>query len=281
MKALLIGASGQIGSELAKFLPSKAIEVTGVSRSGNSPAKKTIKFDPFKDDWTVLGKFDIVINAAGIIAEKGDQTFEKVHIGITKKIIENRSLLGEPKIIQISVLGADEASNAAFLNTKAAADKLLLAQKNTFVIRPSIICSHDTMMVKKIRMIKHLTRLSFNHLPFPEKILKTKIQPILVEDLCEFVSCLCYGQPDKNLFELTGPDQMAMKSIFKIAIPDGKFINVSIGFVNFIVKLFPFLMSPAQLDLLMDDNISSQNDFEKITGKRPSKTFVFWKKELQ
>jgi nucleoside-diphosphate-sugar epimerase len=114
----VLGASGQIGSVLTTRLSMDfpEAEVIGCVRKHVSFTSNAsyLCFNPFKDDWRTLGKVDVLINNIGIIEETADLTFEKSHQGLTRLMLENRSLLRNPKLIQVSVLGADTESHSAF-----------------------------------------------------------------------------------------------------------------------------------------------------------------------
>ena len=135
MRIIILGASGQIGSFLFEDLRSK-YTVTGTSRKSST---SLLRFDPFLDDWSALGEADVVINCIGQIQESSSCSFKKIHLGISKKLIENRMLLGDPRIIQISALGASAIHPVEFLRTKGEADDYLLQFPDTVVARPSCL----------------------------------------------------------------------------------------------------------------------------------------------
>src|SRR5687768_12716229 len=102
MKIMILGASGQIGSVIYGALKASN-NVVGTSRRQSG---EFLKFDPFKDDWSALGKCQVLINCIGQIEATSTFKFYKIHVELTQLMLKNRGLIGNPRIIQISALGA-------------------------------------------------------------------------------------------------------------------------------------------------------------------------------
>ena len=145
MRIVVLGASGQIGSVIYNGLKDRHV-VLGTSRKASADC---VRFDPFQDNWHVLGTVDVLINCIGQIEATSSSSFHHIHVDLTKRIIAHRQQIGNPTILQISALGASAAHNVEFLRTKGIADDLLLQHAETAVIRPSIVCTHRTMIVRK------------------------------------------------------------------------------------------------------------------------------------
>ena len=167
MRTVVLGASGQIGKIIYEELK-KSHEVIGTSRNSSS---ELLQFDPFKDSWSVLGKADVLVNCVGQIEATKEFSFQKIHIELTKLIIQNRERLGNPRIIQISALGASKLSELEFFKTKGIADDQLLKNSNTVIVRPSIICTHKTMMVRKMQVLYSISRFTNGLLIVPSSFL--------------------------------------------------------------------------------------------------------------
>src|SRR5688500_8728563 len=118
MRIAILGSTGQIGAYVCDKL---RIDYPEAEILACSRQKKEVyfQFDPFTDPWSKPGKIDVLINSVGIIRETKNMDFKKVHEGLTKLIVQNRETLGNPKVIQLSVLGADRNSASPFLHTKA------------------------------------------------------------------------------------------------------------------------------------------------------------------
>src|SRR5687768_3866943 len=111
MKITIFGAGGQVGTILHEALSNRH-EVTGTSRRASSGL---FPFDPFSDNWSILGKPDVIINCIGQIAATRKSSFTKIHLELTKQIIRNRNVIGNPRIIQLSALGASAIHDVEFM----------------------------------------------------------------------------------------------------------------------------------------------------------------------
>ena len=237
MRIIVLGASGQIGSVIHNGLL-KTHEVIGTSRK---PSPTFKQFDPSHDSWSALGKAEVLINCVGQIDATRSSSFHRIHVDMTKRIVESRQILGNPRIIQISALGASADHKVEFLRTKGLADDLLLQHPNTTVVRPSIVCTHGTIIVKKMLMLANIGRFSFGLLPVPKGFLQTRIQPILAQDLVDLVSVLC-DDPTQRIVNAVGPDPITFEKIIGLLIETRgqklRTIEVPRAITDLIVKHF-------------------------------------------
>jgi uncharacterized protein YbjT (DUF2867 family) len=281
MKIQVLGASGQLGSHFMKRIPAlvPGAEVKGSVRNASSAMNCQV-FNPFRDDWSSLGHCDVLINSIGIIREKGGYTFEQVHGKLTQLILENRHRIGNPRVLQISVLGADRAAESEFLHTKAVADELLLNEPDTAVIRPSIVCTPGTVMVKKLLFLKRISSV-LHTLLLPRSFPGSKIQPVLAEDLCAVVAALCVEEQVSGIWNVTGPEEIVMKELLDLASGrELRCITLPDSFFRLAAALLPSLVSKEQLRLLQHDNIASNSRCVHLLGRPLQSTWSFWKQEL-
>lgn len=291
MKIVVLGGTGQLGQRILERLQQDypAGKIIGTTRRIKEQYRlllgaKLIAFDPFQDDWTSLGQPDVLVNAIGIIRESAEMDFEKAHLGLTNLILKHRTLLGDPKVIQLSALGADKNAKSRFLKTKALADDLLLGYTNTVVVRPSIVCTPGTMLVRKLQLLGKLCRLGFGLLPFPGKTLQTKIRPIMGEDLAELVSEICRNNNHPEIIEAVGPEEISFGRLLKIVPGINKIIPVPQllfnPFAPLLTRFFPDLLEKEQLQLMTGDNTASQEPTAKLLRRAPRSTWEFWKREM-
>ncbi|MES2734344.1 MAG: hypothetical protein V4714_21530 [Bacteroidota bacterium] len=291
-KIVILGASGQIGSVVFRrlCLAFPQADIIGCVRNLGKPIEinahaNYLQFDPFHDNWGMLGKITVLINSIGIIEEKPGMGFQKVHQGLTDLMLQHRAQLGNPKLIQVSVLGADTESPSAFLRTKALADETLLKHPNTVVIRPSIVCTPNTVMVQKLRMLGKISLYLAGYLPFPRGFANTRIQPILGDELADLMAVLCRHNQHPSLIQAVGPvtfsirhliGQLCKKPIRLLPIPQTLF-DQAFKVISF---LLPKLLNREQFQLLKHDNIADAAVCEDLLGKPLSSTETFWKEEL-
>ena len=285
MKIIVLGATGQIGSVLYNGL--KGIyEVIGTTRNASD---ELITFNPFKDDWKVLGTHDVLINCVGQIHATGTSTFEHIHVELTRQIIRHREEIGYPKVIQISALFASPHHKIEFLRTKGIADDLLLQHPDTAVIRPSIVCTPGTMLIKKMNMLSWLGRILFGIVPVPKGFLQTRIQPIMAQDLVELVEqlCYCYRQ-HTGIVNAGGPQVVSFREIISVMEKSRQeslnLIEVSRRLSNKLVSCvsltLPKIINQQQYALLFQDNIDTEKDAEQILGKPLTPIMPFFENEF-
>lgn len=287
MRILILGATGQIGSQIYKGLKSNPEHnITGTSRKSKNGF---LKFDPFSDQWSLLGKADVLINCIGQIEETKEMSFDKVHRQLTFHILENRVLLGNPRIIQLSVLGASPNSPIDFLKTKGIADEYLTQFLNTIVVRASIVCTHQTMLVKKMRMLENISRFSGGLTLVPKGFPDRKIQPVMVGDLAAIVSTLCVADYSSSILNVVGPHPISYRQLIELMFQvQGKkaiLVNVPRALTDFVVKrfiapCFPSLINTQQYHLLFQDNVAEKTESEKYLGRPLASTIDFWRNEF-
>jgi len=291
MRVAVLGASGQIGSAVVSHLAQAFPNAEVIACVRKVPVQVApngihyLRFQPFTDDWSVLGKVDVLINSIGIIEETPDLDFERAHRGLTRLMLRHRERLGNPKLIQISVLGADTQRHSPFLQTKALADRELLLHPRTVVLRPSIVCTPGTVMVQKLQMLGRISRYLGGYLPFPSGFAQTRIQPVMVGDLAQLIAVLCTTHDHPALIEVAGLRAYALKEMIDY-LGSGRIRLIPISqrlfqtFFPLASGLFPRLLNRGQFQLLECDNVADASIFQLLLGCAPADTEPFWQREL-
>lgn len=243
-----------------------------------------MQFDPFEDDWARLGQADVLINCVGQIVESRGSSFQKIHEGLTKLIIQNRGIIGNPRIIQVSALGASPDHHVKFLSTKGVADELLLQEKNTFVLRPSIVCTPGTMIVKRLMTIARIVRYTGGWLPIPKEFLSTRLQPVLPDDILTVVGQYCQAA-GPSVINIAGHDVLTfgdLLSILSLATKQKfRIITIPKFLTDFIVPTaFSKMVSPQQYQLLFEDNTADTSALKMILNREPASTKQFFINEF-
>jgi uncharacterized protein YbjT (DUF2867 family) len=286
-KVVVIGGTGQVGSVIVEYLRknlSKEYQVYSCSRKGGK-SEFDLSFDALNDNFSKLGKVDFLVNCLGIIEETKTLKFEEVHYGNIQRIIANRETLGDPKIIQISALGAEVGSPAKYTHTKGLADKLLSEQDNWIVFRPSFVCTPGTAIIGKVELMVKMARLTFNFLPIPEHFIQAKFQPILGTDLAEGVLKAITTEKKNQIINVTGPETYTLKDWVEIKSKGKvKFLPIPKWLIDLpfklLISIIPGIMNKDQYYLIGLDNIADNKGFENFIGTSTSSTKEYWKAEL-
>jgi uncharacterized protein YbjT (DUF2867 family) len=281
----IAGASGFVGGHLVDFLLSKGHKVKCLARSKKtitSLAEKGAEVVP--GDIThaetlrgVLRPEDIVIHLVGIIEEKGDATFQSIHVEGTKNLVAEAAKAGVRHFFYQSALGADKNSWSGYLKTKAEAEEMVMQSGIPWTIfRPSLIVGPWDGFTRKI-----MDMLKFSPvIPLPGEG-KAKFQPIYIED---WLTCInrVIDEPATfcGTFDIGGPEQLAYRQIVEELSRAAGYrkptFSIPMGFMKLSASILErFLPSPLvttdQLRLLEQDNICDIDSVSRNFGFFPIK----------
>lgn len=187
MKVLVCGASGFIGEAIASRLTRDGHDVV---RGVRHPARQEDVAIDYANNLSAhqwldkLDGVDAVINAVGIIVERGRQSFDHVHAQAPIALFTACAVRGVRHVIQISALGA-ESRETPYFASKCATDDFLLAQRmQTHVIRPALVYGTEGTSARLFRTLAS----------FPVHVLPAgghqALRPVHVDDLAEVVARL-------------------------------------------------------------------------------------------
>lgn len=187
MKILVCGANGFIGNAIAARLERDGHEVMRGVRQPVHPGEVAIDYtaDLTAKQWLDrLDDVDVVVNAVGILIERGAQTFEKVHTQAPIALFTACRMRGVKQVIQISALGAGSRETPYFAS-KCSADDFLLAQPiRAHVIRPALVYGTDGTSA---RLFRTLASIPVHALPAGGHQL---LRPVHIDDVTELVARL-------------------------------------------------------------------------------------------
>ena len=211
-----------------------------------------------------------VIHLVGIISEIGGQTFERVHVEGTKRILEAARSAGIRRFIHMSAMGARADAPARYHRTKWAAEEAVRGSGlDATIFRPSLIYGPGDGVVS---LFETLSRGS----PIVPVIGsgEGRLQPVAVSDVGNcFVQALTLPRTIGLTFELGGPDVVTFNQLLKaILLRRGRrrwIVHVPLPLARitarFLEGIFPLLLRRApplnrdQILMLGEDNIGDSS----------------------
>jgi NADH dehydrogenase len=222
----------------------------------------------------------IVINASGVKAQHGRQTYEAVHTFGSREIALAAKAAGVKALLQISGIGADPASANRYIASKGRADAAVReAFPEAVIFKPSVVFGPEDEFFNRFAELARI-------LPFLPVFGGggVKLQPVYVGDIALAAASLIDGVPTPGKdYELGGPEVMTLRDAMQRALAIVERNTPLIGLPMFISRrlagftelasslslgLFPsaLVTTRDQVDLLAIDNkVSAEAIAEKRT----------------
>ncbi|WP_105506174.1 SDR family oxidoreductase [Paraburkholderia sp. BL21I4N1] len=211
MNILVCGADGFIGRALCDALVRGGHRVRKGVRHARHDDEVEIDYTADLDPSVWLPRLrdiDVVINAVGILLERGDQTFDRIHRRAPVALFEAAVTAGVRHIVQISALGAHGGETAYFTSKRAADTYLLSLPVAHHVLRPALVYGPHGSSARFFRCI---ASLPVHPLPAGGHQL---LRPIHLDELAEIVVRLVDGSvTDQPVLDLVGGTQLAYRQM--------------------------------------------------------------------
>ena len=151
-----------------------------------------------------------VVNAVGILAPQGQQTFDSIHVDGARAIAKAAREAGVSRLVHISAIGADTASSAHYARSKALGEAAVLEEFPAAVIlRPSIVFGPEDEFFNRFAAMARIS-------PFLPRIGggDTRFQPVYVGDLAGAIANVCDGAGlPATVYEIGGPEVFRFRDL--------------------------------------------------------------------
>ncbi len=152
---------------------------------------------------------DIVINCVGILAERRAGDFQAVHADAAGALAKAAAAAGARRLLHVSAIGADAASDSLYARSKAAGEAAVRAAfPAATILRPSVIFGAEDQFFNRFAAIAAWSPL------LPVIHGDTRFQPVFVADVAA-AALACLARPDSEgqVYELAGPDILSFREL--------------------------------------------------------------------
>jgi uncharacterized protein YbjT (DUF2867 family) len=229
VKVLVTGGTGFVGTSVCNRLLQRGHAVGVLARDSrktrnryNHPVE-TVPGDVLDSASLAAAAAgrDAVVHLVGIINEKGEQTFDRMHREATGNVVGAAKAAGVKRYVHMSAMGSSEDSPSRYGQTKAAGEKSVRASGLDWTIfRPSIVFGPGDGFVS---LLAPIVRLNPGFIPVigPGT---TKFQPVAISDVARvFADALEKPEAVGRSFEVGGPQVFTLDDIYReIAAAVGK-----------------------------------------------------------
>jgi uncharacterized protein YbjT (DUF2867 family) len=222
MKIIVFGGAGMLGSAIARELRSHGHSVLTAGRSG-CDVSVDFRYEHNTDAFAAMVRgADVVVNAVGILIERGDERFDAVHVAAHRALFEACAKEHVARVVQISALGAGRLPLDAkhglpggrYIASKRAAEAALFeamqGSGDAVAVRPSLLMNEGSPSTK---LFQQLTRLPIIALPGLLCPGSTMLAPMQCQDAVEAIARICeHPKALRRAIELAGPEELSYRA---------------------------------------------------------------------
>ncbi len=274
---VITGASGYVGSHIARQLIEAGEPVRAFVRSLNSTKKEgrldSLGVEMLEGDVTrpetldpILQGATAVIHTVAIAIEKGGKNYETINYQGTVNVVDAARRAGVRRFINISQLGADSKLPYRFLASKGKAQEYVAqSDLDWTAFRPSVIWGPEDEFANTFAKL-----VPFSPIIYP--IIgdeNAKFQPVWVEDVATaVVKSLWDKETFGKEYELGGPEVLTLEEIERRALQAIGAKRIMVRFPMPLLRLIVSLMEKALpnppvtrslLELLAVKNVTTDN----------------------
>ena len=214
---------------------------------------------------------EMVVNAAGVRAQSGAQTYTAVHVDGAAALARAAAAAGVETFAHLSGIGADPASASAYIASKGLGESATLqAFPEATILRPSVVFGPEDDFFNRFGALARF---------FPVIPLfsggNTRLQPVYAGDVARAVAAALAGEAKPGtVYELGGPQVMTLREAAELALRMVERRRLLVGLplgpsrllastTSFASRAtlgrFPKLLTTSrdQVDLLAQDNVVS------------------------
>ncbi len=249
----IYGGSGFLGRYVARRMAKQGWRVRVATRRPNDAmfvrtygnvGQVEPVFCNIRDDASVAAAMagaEAVVNCAGILTEKGRNSFDAVQAEGPGRIARIAAETGVARMVHISAIGADAEAESDYARTKAEGEAAVLAHMpGAMILRPSIMFwPEDEFFNRFANMTKFGPVL-------PMVGGSTRFQPVYVDDVAAAAEMGALGAAPGGVYELGGPDVRSFRELMQEMLSVIQRRRALIDLPIFVAKLMAAGLTAAQ-----------------------------------
>ncbi len=274
----VLGASGFVGRYVVKQLaeagyrvraasrdPERALHLRPMGEVGQIVLPQVNLRYPHSIEAAVDGA-DAVINLAGLLYQKGAQSFEAVHVAGARAAAAAAGAAGVERFIQMSAIGADAESGSAYGRSKAAGEAAVRDEfADATIVRPSIIFGPEDDFFNRFAGLARLSPV----LPLIGGG-QTRFQPVYVGDVAAAIRELLAGDTGRGgIYELGGPRQFSFEALLRYICAETGRSRTFVPLPFWLAKLEAAWLQLLPRPLLTIDQVEMLKTDNVVSGDHP------------
>lgn len=219
-KLLILGGTGFVGHHLLPRLSKAGHSLTVLTRNRAQHRELALiprlrlcnadVHDPNVLATHVDGQ-DAVINLVGILNESGDDSFQRVHVELTEKLISACQTAGVDRLLQLSALKAGQGLSEYLKSRGRAEQRVKSSQLDWTILQSSVMFGDDGGLVMRFESLLRMTPV----LPLPRP--RSRMAPVFVDDVARAVArCLDEPSTRQQTLELYGSQTWTLIEIVRM-----------------------------------------------------------------
>ena len=209
-RVLVVGGSGFVGRYVVAQLSAAGQFVVVLTRRRSRarhllllPTVQVVEGDPH-DDATIarhMRGMTALVNLAGVLHERGRNTFERVHIELPRRLAVACRNAGVARILHMSALRAGADAPSRYLRSKAEGEAAVAASGVAWTIfRPSVMFGREDTFLNLFATLARWSPV------LPLAAANARFQPVYVADVAAcFVRALGDNETIRRGYDLCGP----------------------------------------------------------------------------
>ena len=218
----IYGGSGFVGRYIARRMAKAGWRVRVAVRRPNEaifvrPYGVVGQVEPvfcnIRDDASVraaMAGADAVVNCVGVANQVGANGFDAVQHQGAARIARIAAETGVARLVHLSSIGADAASDSLYARSKGQGEAdVLAAFPSAMILRPSIIFGNEDGFFNRFAAMARLGPV------LPVIGADTRFQPVYVDDVAQAAVAGVLGTAAPGIYELGGPDVASFRDLMR------------------------------------------------------------------